>query len=129
MVIGRFATTRLDGNNGFFRIRIPDELLPAKSERLTFAVVAHDGVHSVQTGWEHVSVSTEKRCPTWDEMHAIKRLFWNDDETVVQLHVPEAVKIDNHPYVLHMWRKIGGEAELPPPNLVGLQTPNKVVPE
>ncbi len=39
-------------------------------------------------GWDHVSVSTESRPPTWAEMELVRRMFFRDDETAMQLHVP-----------------------------------------
>ena len=69
---------------------------------------------SEETGWEHVSVSLHNRCPTWEEMCYIKNLFWKEEETVIQFH-PKKSKYTNHfPYVLHLWRKLDGEHELPP---------------
>ena len=65
--------------------------------------------------WEHVSVSLPHRCPTWLEMCAVKELFWADDETVIQLHVPKARWISYHPYCLHLWRNVRVEQPLPPP--------------
>jgi hypothetical protein len=44
-------------------------------------------------GWDHVSVSTQVRCPTWEEMEFVKRLFFEDGETAMQLHVPLAIPI------------------------------------
>ena len=41
-------------------------------------------------GWDHVSVSLPNRCPNWPEMEHVKRLFFADDETAMQLHVPPA---------------------------------------
>ena len=55
-------------------------------------------------GWDHVSVSLPTRCPTWAEMEFIKRTFFADDETAMQLHVPLAEHISHHPYCLHIWR-------------------------
>lgn len=55
-------------------------------------------------GWDHVSVSLSNRCPTWDEMDKIKRMFWKDDEVVMQLHVNSGSKINIHPFCLHLWR-------------------------
>ena len=71
-------------------------------------------------GWEHVSVSCADRCPTWTEMDKVKKLFWRDDETVVQFHPRETVKINNHPYCLHLWKLAASEFVLPPSILVGL---------
>ena len=69
-------------------------------------------------GWEHVSVSLEKRCPTWDEMCMIKEIFWKDEEVVVQYHPAKSEYVNIHPYCLHMWRKIGSEFETPPKSFV-----------
>lgn len=54
--------------------------------------------------WDHVSVSASGRTPTWSEMEAIKRMFFKDDETAMQLHVPPSEHVNNHPHVLHLWR-------------------------
>lgn len=69
-------------------------------------------------GWEHVSVSLEYRVPTWYEMCWVKELFWGDDECVMQLHVPKADWVNNHPYCLHLWKPIDLEIPRPPKDLV-----------
>lgn len=61
-------------------------------------------IAGVGMGWDHVSVSTENRCPTWEETELVRTLFFRDDETVMQLSVPRAQHINFHPYCLHMWR-------------------------
>jgi len=70
-------------------------------------------------GWEHVSVSAEKRCPTWDEMCWIKDQFWDKHETVVQYHPPESEYVNFHPHCLHMWRPLEMSIPLPPVLFVG----------
>jgi hypothetical protein len=66
-------------------------------------------------GWDHASVSrTDDQTPTWDDMAEVKRLFFRDDETVVQFHPKESEYINVHPGCLHLWRKQGEEYELPP---------------
>jgi hypothetical protein len=65
-------------------------------------------------GWDHVSVSLEHRTPTWAEMEQVKRLFFNPDESCMQLHVPVAEHIDCHPYCLHIWRPLGRDIPRPP---------------
>jgi hypothetical protein len=69
-------------------------------------------------GWEHVSVSLHDRCPTWDEMKKVKELFWRDDETVIQFHPSKGQYISKCETCLHLWRKPGAEAELPPAELI-----------
>lgn len=71
--------------------------------------------------WEHVSVSTEVRCPTWDEMDAVKRLFWDDEQAVMQLHPPRSQWVNNHEHCLHLWRPTGVETPLPPEIAVGIK--------
>ena len=77
-------------------------------------------------GWEHVSVSVIKphgyqpipfRTPTWDEMCYIKKLFWEDEDCVVQYHPPKSEYVDRYP-VLHLWCWRGGEFPRPPAVLV-----------
>ena len=77
-------------------------------------VIAADGE---ETGWEHVSVSlldTPKKCPSWDEMCIVKRLFWDDADCVVQFHPSEANYVNLHPGVLHLWRCVTAEFPVPP---------------
>jgi hypothetical protein len=76
------------------------------------------------TGWEHVSVSTTRRPPNWQEMCWIKDAFWNDDECVVQYHPPKSDYINNHPHCLHLWRPVSEPMPRPPAVLVGV--PGKV---
>lgn len=82
---------------------------------------------ALETGWEHVSVSVKyqnekgkitDRCPTWAEMHEIKRLFWDDEETVMQLHPPQSDYISNCDSCLHLWRPVQAVIPLPPTILV-----------
>jgi hypothetical protein len=67
----------------------------------TLAVIAGDG-----GGWDHVSVQVleGKRTPTWAEMCWVKDTFFYAHEAVMQLHPPQAEYVNNHPYVLHLWR-------------------------
>jgi hypothetical protein len=103
---GPMQSNKSDGNNGQFSII-----------RLKLKIILHcqasDGY-----GWEHVSVSTNTRCPHWDEMCIIKDLFWDEEDCVVQYHPPASKYINNHPYVLHMWRPIDQEIIIPPSYLV-----------
>lgn len=81
-----------------------------------FKVRIYDGL---DTGWDHVSVSTKKRCPTRDDMCWIKSLFFRSDETVMQIHPHADDYVNDHPYCLHLWRPING-FDTPPPILVGV---------
>ncbi len=63
------------------------------------AVIVSDG-----DKWDHVSVSLATRCPTWEEMCFIKKLFFKPEEAVMQLHPPATEYVNCHPYCLHLWR-------------------------
>ena len=75
-------------------------------------------IWSFGEGWEHVSVSYNKRMPTWEEMCKVKDMFWNEDETVVQFHPKKSEYVNTHKYCLHLWRKKNTDFELPPKYLV-----------
>lgn len=96
-----------EGNNGLFRF---------ERDGVGFTCIASDG-----EGWEHVSVSlNKKRCPTWDEMCLVKKMFWDDSDCVVQFHPPKSDYVNNHKFCLHLWRKSDGEMNRPPKWMVGL---------
>lgn len=83
-------------------------------------------IASVGLGWEHVSSSLPDRCPTWEEMCAVKDLFWTPEDCVMQLHVPVVDYVNCHPFTLHLWKPIDVEIPRPPYELVGGGKPNKV---
>lgn len=69
--------------------------------------------------WEHVSVSTPRRCPTWDEMCLVKELFFEPEELVIQIHPRRSEYVTFHPFCLHLWKPIGVELPRPPMIAVG----------
>lgn len=105
------ASTDADGNNGAFLIR--------KSSRELW-IIASDG-----SGWEHVSVHVYdgKRTltPRWDEMCAVKDLFWDDEDVVIQFHPKKSEYVNNHPNTLHLWRPTDKELPYPDSILVGIK--------
>lgn len=103
---------------GVFRV-------PAKGIRKGLLVIVSRGeMPDAGEGmaWDHVSVSLPMRCPTWEEMEQVKRLFFLPGETAMQLHVDTGEHISNHRFCLHIWRPTDGrEIPLPPSIMVGLQ--------
>ena len=59
-----------------------------------------------ENGWEHVSISPypETVTPSWDDMCAVKDIFWEDDEAVLQIHPPKRKYVNVMPNCLHLWR-------------------------
>lgn len=70
-------------------------------------------------GWDHVSVSWPKRCPTWDEMARVKKLFFHPKETCVEYHPAESEYVNYAPTCLHIWRYQRPGMPVPPPWMVG----------
>lgn len=101
---------------GFFLVRL-DPRWPMPLRVVASAAGCTEGCE----GWDHVSVSLPHRCPSWDEMCAIKALFWDDEDCVMQLHPPKSEWISNHKFCLHLWRPTLQELPRPPSNLVGFQ--------
>jgi len=91
-----------DGTCGLFRIRSP-------IDSAVMTVIA-----SSDDGWDHVSVSRVKRIPTWMEMSYVKTMFFRENETAMELHVPASQHISFHPNCLHLWRPNDG-LEIPRP--------------
>lgn len=120
------GTTSADGNNGAFHLESPEP-----GWRL--ALICSDGTdpHAPEgDGWEHVSVHAyrrvvavsspaQMRTPTWKEMSYVKRLCWDGEDVVMQLHPRESEYVNCHPHVLHLWRSRTREIPTPPSILVG----------
>lgn len=105
-----------DSGNGVF-------MVTSKIDHSKLVVVASNG-----GGWDHVSVSHRKRVPNWYEMEQIKAMFFQDDETCMQLHVPATDHINNHPNVLHLWRPHEVAIPRPPSIMVGMEGVTNVTP-
>lgn len=132
---GPLASDKSAGNNGAFSFSvmvtptggleiISDQPMAEIVESLRKGVAGLTRVNvisSVGCGWEHVSVTVHgvDRCPTWPEMCAVKNIFWDKADTVLQYHPPEAEYVNNHEYCLHLWRPSGFNIETPPSFLVG----------
>jgi len=89
-------------------------LVPSPTDQAFMRVIASSG-----EGWDHVSVSRRNRCPNWAEMEHVKRLFFKEDETAMQLHVPPSDHVNCHPYCLHLWRPQMVPIPRPPAAMVG----------
>jgi len=109
---GPYASNPLDTFGAF--------LIPGPCAR-TLMVIASSGDPDVQIDWEHVSVSAKRHPPNWREMCFIKELFWDDEETVMQLHPSKSKWINNHATCLHMWRPTKQQIPLPPDITVGIK--------
>lgn len=109
MTNGRFASDPSFGCNGAFLFDIKGELVLA--------------IASDELGWEHVSVSFVKGCAkrtlSWRQMCAVKDMFWDAEDAVIQIHPPESEYVSQHPGCLHLWRPTDQSMPLPPSVFVG----------
>lgn len=96
-----------DEGNGVFSVRMKD------SPDLMHVIASNGG------DWDHVSVSMENRCPTWDEMCCIKALFFEAYETVIEYHPSETDYVNVHKFCLHLWRPQKELIPCPPKEFVG----------
>ena len=103
-VIELYGSIGDDKNGRFFM------LSPLHSRDMLVVIASSD------KGWDHVSVSLKDRCPTWQEMDFIFRMFFTKEETAMQLHLPVKEHIDYHPYCLHLWRPLHRVPIPKPPN-------------
>jgi len=104
------------GNNGVF-------VIPWKKSG-ELICIASDGL-----GWEHVSARYHYKIrgeeydttPSWEQMCFLKNTFWGPEDLVVQYHPIKSEYVNCHPYVLHLWRKVGTNdfCERPRKHLVG----------
>ena len=107
------------------------------SRRVILISKSHDGFNGIihirgwegsviaswGAGWDHVSVAPRKlsKVPSWDDMCAIKDLFFEDYEAVIQIHPPKDMYVNNMPNCLHLWRANDKRMILPPSFMVGLK--------
>ena len=79
-------------------------------------------IWSTGGGWDHVSVCPyNRRTPTWDEMCAVKDMFFEGDEVVVQYHPVKNEYVNNLPNCLHLWRPRNITMPTPPSIMVGIR--------
>ena len=96
-------------------------VIPSKVDHAPMSIIA-----SAELGWDHVSVSRKNRTPNWAEMSQVRDLFFKDDETVMQLHVPKTDHINEHPHTLHLWKPQNQEIPRPPSMMVGGLTKDEI---
>lgn len=74
-------------------------------------------------GWEHVSICPYKHSytPAWDDMCALKDMFFLPEEVVIQYHPAKSEYVNNMPNCLHLWRPLKEPLPVPPSIYVGLK--------
>lgn len=94
-----------DSGNGVFKVFVSGK---------SFYVIASNG-----GGWEHISVHRQNgKIPNWYEMCALKEMFFEEEEVVVQYHPKKSEYVNIHESCLHLWRPTREEMPTPPKSFV-----------
>ena len=66
-----------------------------------------------EDGMEHVSISPvhKFRIPSWDDMCALKDIFFYDEEEAYQIHPKKSEYVNFKSNCLHLWKPIGHELQ------------------
>lgn len=110
-----------EGKDGFGGTVFPIEYRNGKVKIVKDIDKALHFMFSWGCGFEHLSVSTPIKCPTWEQMCKMKDIFWRDDEVCMQLHPKKEDYVNCMQYCLHIWRPIDKEIPMPPSIMVGLR--------
>lgn len=105
---GPLGSTPALGFNGYFCIPIHNKQVK---------VIASDG-----GGWKHVSVSLHgepQNTPSYKIMCEVARLFFEDDEWIVQYRPAKTDYVNYHPGCLHWWKPLDTKLPTPPSFMVG----------
>lgn len=93
-----------DKHNGAFMMKIKGE---------TYTIIASDG-----GGWDHVSISSKHKVPSWATMCQVKDLFFHEEEIVMQLHPKKSDYVNIDKNCLHLWRPQQVDIPTPPKSFV-----------
>lgn len=102
--------------------------IPRKKGYYNISIIQTNDWKRIQVSllnWWHQQL---KVFPTWDEMCAIKDIFFNDDEAIIEIHPSDEYKIYEKDYTIDLWKPLNKELPLPNPDLVGKvkKYPNKI---
>lgn len=110
-----------EGPDGFGGTVFPIEYKKGKVKIVKDIDKALHFIFSWGCGFEHLSVSTPIKTPSWEQMCKMKEIFWRDDEVCMQLHPKKEDYVNNMPYCLHIWRPIDKEIPTPPSVMLGFR--------
>ena len=59
--------------------------------------------------WLHVSISREKRLPSWDELKLVKDVIIGPEKTALQVLPPKSKYVNKHAFCLHLFCCLDGD--------------------
>lgn len=110
-----------EGKDGFGGTLFPIEYKNGKIKVNKDIDKALHFIFSWGCGWEHLSVSTPIKTPSWEQMCKMKDIFWNEDEVCFQFHPKKEDYVNNMKYCLHIWKPINVEISTPPSVMIGFR--------
>lgn len=69
-------------------------------------LITHEEDHGSDGRWRHVSTSCEDRLPTYAELGAVRELYFDPEQTVLQIMPPASAWVNEHAYCLHLWQRL-----------------------
>lgn len=63
--------------------------------------------------WLHVSAARADRLPSYSDMANVKRLFIGPSRYAYSVWASDAMHVNIHPYVLHLWCALSGDEPMP----------------
>lgn len=60
-------------------------------------------IYNIENGKEHVSISNNKRLPTWDEVKFVRYELMKPDSTIAQILPPKSQYVNVHENCFHLW--------------------------
>ena len=83
----------------------------------SFCVLASVDDIGEEGKWEHISVTPgnlrRQTCPTWEEMAAIKDMFFFPEEECIEYHPKRSRYVNMQSFCLHIWRPADGNLRYP----------------
>lgn len=101
----RFITDDTAGTKGAFLLGKPG----FPQSKYFFCAV------DVVNGWEMVAITipSEKRKPTLQEMEYVRTFFWDPTDIVILLSMGQRQIIHERPFTAYLWKKVDNKVVLP----------------
>lgn len=97
----RLTTEAFNQEDGYFwipRVNAKGQAFDKSAKFLCRATFAE--------GWRIVAVNipAENRSATWEELHWVKKFFWEEDDIVLMFHPGKSTYVGDHSLWLHLWQ-------------------------
>ncbi len=84
-------------------VRLTGELCCVYTRGECRVIVSHEPAGKGDRRLWHLSISCERRHPTWEEIRDTRYELLPDVETMAMLLPPKALYVNIHPHCFHLW--------------------------